>query len=724
MRSKLWFGVAAAAILWAGGANAQEADQPGDASTQARVAAGQTVQGEISPAGDVDWYRLNAEAGMRYRITLDGVADAEGAAIDPVLSVWDANGSQLAFNDDSGDTLNSALNWGAQQGGEVFVEARGFSPEATGRYALNISASPAPPDDAGNDSSSQASVQPGTPINGSLEIEGDSDWYRLNARRGMRYRITLNGAAGENSLPDPLLRVMDANGAELAMNDDGPEGLNSQLDFTPQANGLVYVVAAGFADVQAGDYTLSVTASRAPTDSISADTRTRGRIRIGESLNGSIDFEDDADWHRIRLEQGQSYRFTLVGAGENPLQDPLVRLRGGNGEELAMDDDGGEGLNSYLEFTAPQTGSYYVEAAAFGGSMGGYTLSALEGDVPASAATDVTLSADGDFRQGELSPAGDRDWYRLDLAEGQGVRIGLTSAEGANALSDPYLSVRAADGSEIATDDDGGDGLNSWLEFQAPSAGAYFIEARGFTEDAQGQYLLSVNPGEIGASANDAEMLLAGPEGRTAQIGAPGDADWFAIELIEGRPYRFTLEGAGPDALADPILTLYDSNGVQVASDDDGGPGLNSYLPYVSVSGGIYFAAVSAYGEGAIGRYNLRVSDTDVPGNPNTDEYLDNAGDDRISRIDMAGDLDYYRVDLEAGVTYVIDVRGTGDAPLADPFLTVLNESNERVTSDDDSGDGLDARLRFTPSTAGTYYIQASGLGGSTGWYQVAITRR
>jgi hypothetical protein len=116
--------------------------------------------------------------------------------------------------------------------------------------------------------------------------------------------------------------------------------------------------------------------------------------------------------------------------------------------------------------------------------------------------------------------------------------------------------------------------------------------------------------------------------------------------------------------------------------------------------------------------------DTDVPGTLYTDENLDGGDDSRMSRIEMPGDLDNYRLTLEEGVRYVIDVRGAGDTPLADPFLTVLDSEGQRVTSDDDGGDGLDARLRFTPAQPGEYYIQASGLGGSTGGYQISIVRQ
>ena len=724
MRGRLFFGAATAALMMFAPAWGQDADPPGDNTTQAQFTG--SLEGEISPAGDVDRYRMRVEQGLRYSFTLDGVADAEGNALDPMLAIYDGEGNQLAFNDDAGGTLNSALQFAPQQSGDVFVEARAFSEQGTGPYRLAATSAPIPPDDAGNDAGTRASVSVGRAVTGALEYEGDTDWYRLNVRSGRRYRIALAGTEGaETPLGDPYLRVLSRDGEELAVNDDSEGSLNSMLDFVPQRSGQVFVEARAYADAYAGSYTLSINEERLPTDNYSADRSTRGRINVGQSVESSLDFPNDRDWFRVRLEQGESYRFTLNGSGGSALGDPLLRLYGPNGDELAMDDDGGGGLNSHLEYTASSTGNYYLEARGFSDeATGGYTLAALAGDIPADASTDVTLSADGDYRMGVLAPAGDRDWYRVDLAEGQGVRISLSGDETADALGDPYLVIYGPDGGEVARDDDGGEGLNSWLEYQAATGGAHFIEVRGFVDDASGRYALSLAPGEIGDSAESAEFLVAGGEGRMGTLGAPGDVDWFGVELIEGRPYRFNLMG-GEDGLPDPLLTLYDSEGNQVAMDDDGGWGLNSYLSYVSVAGGTYYAAVSAFGDSGTGRYWLAVSDTDVPGNINTDEILDaSSADDRVSRIDMPGDLDYYHVELEAGARYTIELRGHGDNALADPFLSIMDTSNARVASDDDSGPGLDSRLSFRPEQSGTYYIQASGLGGSTGWYQVSIVRQ
>lgn len=725
MRARLLFGAAGAALLAlaAPQARAQDDDPPADASTRARLT--DSVSGEIGPAGDGDWYRLRVEAGMRYQINLDAVAaEGEEGGLDPMLAVYDRDGNQLAFNDDSG-SLNSALIYVPTASGEVFVEARGFGDESVGRYQLRVASSVAPPDDAGNDRTTRARLADGQSVSGSLEVEGDVDWYRLSVRAGRIYHMALNSAEGDGALGDPLLRVYDSNGSEIASNDDSDGSLNSALDYVPTRNETVFVAAGGYGDAQMGNYTLSVAGQVLPEDDASGATNTRGRLEVGGEVQSTLGFPSDRDWYRIRLTEGETYRFALSGAGDDAIGDPLLKLYDARGEELSSDDDSGEGLNSYLEFTAPATGNFFLEARGFSDeATGGYTLSARAGDIPADASTDVSLSADGDYRDGVLATAGDRDWYRVTMAEGASMRVGLNGGDGAGALGDPYLAVHGPDGAEIATDDDGGEGLNSWLEFTAPAAGDYYLEARGFSEDAEGSYTLTITGGEIGNDANSSEALTANSEGRSSRIGVAGDVDWFSIQLVEGRPYRFNLEGAGADPLADPMLTLYDSEGNEVASDDDGGRGLNSYITFASTSGGTYYAAVSAFGdEGGTGDYTLRVSDTDVPAS-NSDEYLDAASDQRLSRIDMPGDIDSFGVELEAGVTYQIDVSGAGDNPLADPFLAVLDADGERVTSDDDSGDGLDARVRFTPEESGYFTIQASGLGRAVGWYQVTIERK
>jgi serine protease Do len=56
---------------------------------------------------------------------------------------------------------------------------------------------------------------------------------------------------------------------------------------------------------------------------------------------------------------------------------------------------------------------------------------------------------------------------------------------------DPFLRVLDANGNEVATDDDGGGGLNSRINRFFP-AGTYRIEATSFGDGETGSYVLSL----------------------------------------------------------------------------------------------------------------------------------------------------------------------------------------------------------------------------------------
>ncbi|AYE88269.1 hypothetical protein B5M07_18840 (plasmid) [Sulfitobacter sp. D7] len=102
-------------------------------------------------------------------------------------------------------------------------------------------------------------------------------------------------------------------------------------------------------------------------------------------------------------------------------------------------------------------------------------------------------------------------------------------------------------------------------------------------------------------------------------ISSTTDEDWVAIELTAGESYTFALNGV---TLSDPYLKLYDSTGRLLASNDDGGTGLNALMNFTASSTGTYYIAADAYSS-QIGTYTLETS-VDVPPAPGTlDEMAD-----------------------------------------------------------------------------------------------------
>jgi serralysin len=94
-----------------------------------------------------------------------------------------------------------------------------------------------------------------------------------------------------------------------------------------------------------------------------------------------------------------------------------------------------------------------------------------------------------------------------------------------------------------------------------------------------------------------------------------GDRDWVAIELSAGDHYEFGLSGqaSGAGTLGDPYLRLYDSSGLLVVDNDDGGVGFDSLLTYTANRSGTYYIAAGSYADRWTGTYTMTADSTALP---------------------------------------------------------------------------------------------------------------
>ena len=129
---------------------------------------------------------------------------------------------------------------------------------------------------------------------------------------------------------------------------------------------------------------------------------------------------------------------------------------------------------------------------------------------------------------------------------------------------------------------------------------------------------------------------------------------------------------------------------------------------------------------GAGQRENVSEGGTDLPADTTTTGEVD-VGGSVTGNIDFGGDGDWFRVALEAGKRYQIDVEGapTGRGTLTDSLVFRINDADGvwiRNTGDDDSGVGDNARKIFSPSADGAYFVwAASGTTGLTGTYTLSV---
>jgi serralysin len=111
----------------------------------------------------------------------------------------------------------------------------------------------------------------------------------------------------------------------------------------------------------------------------------------------------------------------------------------------------------------------------------------------------------------------------------------------------------------------------------------------------------------------------------------------------------------------------------------------------------------------------------DVPGDLTSTASVSAGGSVTVT-IDAAGDHDWYAVTLEAGKFYTIQTSSNGSG--TDAFLYLRDATGALIASNDDSGDGLNALISYTPTTTATYFIDAGTYNNLTaGSYHLFVAR-
>lgn len=219
------------------------------------------------------------------------------------------------------------------------------------------------------------------------------------------------------------------------------------------------------------------------------------------SVEGRIEDSDSQaderryDQHRVRLEAGRRYRLTA----ESEDFDPVLQLYSGtgDGEPIAENDDGADGLNSRIVHVPDTAGNYTLRVRAFAADgRGAYTLrAALLPPMPPATAIEMAprtmtwTTVNGTLAEGDPEPTGGpSDDYSLFLGAGEEAIIRVDGG------FDTLVSVFRGsdrDGDPVASDDDGGGGLNSMLLFRAEEAGEYVIRVSA-VGDGTGAYRLRI----------------------------------------------------------------------------------------------------------------------------------------------------------------------------------------------------------------------------------------
>ncbi len=227
---------------------------------------------------------------------------------------------------------------------------------------------------------------------------------------------------------------------------------------------------------------------------------------------------------------------------------------------------------------------YYIRRITFAALL---VLILSLGVLSVANAQEVSVIEPGQTVTGTLNAT--TDSYTFSASQGAVFVISM------EAEFDTLIEVNDTSGNQVDRDDDGGEGLNSRLIFTVPADGTYTIIARGYSEDAVGEYTLSLNS----FSATPIEFGIPLP----VTITEEDNALYFSFEGKEGDIVNIYGDSGGA---LNTALSLYGPDNVELAYNDDGGESSDPAIRRAMLPGnGTYTIALSPYGEGNTGSLTL-----------------------------------------------------------------------------------------------------------------------
>ncbi|MCA9257780.1 MAG: PPC domain-containing protein [Planctomycetales bacterium] len=337
-------------------------------------------------------------------------------------------------------------------------------------------------DDFANAPNSAAFTSIPSQLAGRLEYSNDVDVVGIEATAGLKHAF----AVSTDASTELLLELLDASGGDVLASTSGLGEV--ELTWTPFAATNAYLRISSPAHALA-TYQLSLS-----RDDHGDDASTASVLTSLEDVEGVLTVNDE-DWFRVSVNAAS--QIDVVATGENGAEVTLQFFDADGSTLLDADVDGGDAA---LQFETDGPRTLYVAVASLDGVGGAYELAAtvtpiFVGDQGSNPFTAQPIEAPGVYR-GTISPAFDRDWFSFVASPGVEYRFTTTLTM----LYDSVLTLFDVDGvTELAFNDDYGPGFASQIVWTASTAGVYYVEVRGYSDDL-GDYLLTFEDSDHAAN--------------------------------------------------------------------------------------------------------------------------------------------------------------------------------------------------------------------------------
>ena len=589
----------------------------------------------------------------------------------------------------------------------------------------------------------------GDSVTGTVDRGRDIDWFAVELVAGRTYTFDLEGeSTGRGTLSDPLIRgIHGADGRRIAgtREEDGGEGWNSRLEWTPEESGTHYVAVRASGPVLTGTYTLSVTEH--PPELRVSDAKGR------EGEDAAVRFEVTLDWaaaEPVTVAYETADGTALAGEDYEAASGTLTFAPGETKKtvEVAIVDDAVE--EGRETFTLRLSGA---SGAALAGAEATGTISGVERLPELRVADAAGHEGDDAVMRFEVT---------LDRAPLEPVTVAYETADGTALAGEDYeqasgtLTFAVGETKktvEVAIIDDTVEDSGETFTLRLDAADGAVLadaEATGTILNTETTDFAADDSTTTGRVAVGGSVMAASIPTRTSTgsrwTWSPDRATGSRSRAPGWRSASEHNDGDAVDVWAGVrVAGVYEPDG----SGDEPGSGhvreTQRHRPSARVLGRPAplrrdrdrQALHRDQRQAARSRATTTCSRCGRRACPTCRPACRRRARSRWARRSRStspwqGDRDWYAVELEANTTYRVDLRGFdgGGGPWDGAHLFGIYDSSGTLvpdTTDADSGVGKDARVEFEPDTAGTYYISAGSwnmgdVSDKRGSYTLSVT--
>jgi hypothetical protein len=358
-----------------------------------RIGTARPTRGTVSTAHPKFYYCFNAVSGRTYDIRTN-----LGTLHDSVMSIYSSTTPvgpttrPLAHNDDApGGTLASRIQFTPPATGTYFVEVKAYNPSDQGSFTTIVTV---------QDNSHSPCTTPGAPgapppphtanaltgTQGTVSFDSSTcanscncNWQLVCHSNGQHPRVTFRSFNTEANYDwVRLYRGVGTHGPSIA-NFTGAMGVG-QGPHTGQAysstwSGMTIRFESDASVAARNHFTFHYQCARSGPPSPPPTPTSLTLPTNGHAVTGSVATRGQRVRYNMRVRGGVTY---AVEVTLNSLSDSVLSIYTQNGRTpLVQNDDYGDSLASYVEWTAPRTGTYIVQVRGYSATQTGtFTVSA------------------------------------------------------------------------------------------------------------------------------------------------------------------------------------------------------------------------------------------------------------------------------------------------------------------------------------------------------------